>query len=120
MPTLPEHKSKYILIISNTRHDPLKEKIFERGYIPILKADWQAALASLHHNTFHTIIIDRKKSKYDTLELILNVRDFDSEVRILVFGMSGNIKVNQVIEDLPNVELINHDTISPGSFITSA
>jgi len=82
-------KTANVLLIGTEVNSDLLEALFERGFAPIVRRRIQPSLHELRHDRFGAIFIDRNNAEDDMLELILNIRDVDQQIPIVVVGKSA-------------------------------
>jgi CheY-like chemotaxis protein len=76
------------LILGADSDKSLHECLFGLGLAPIGRETMQSALDKLRHERFELVLIDRQSARVDVLELVLNVRDLDRNIPIVVVGRS--------------------------------
>ena len=75
-----------VLILGSTKHQELKEILFDLGFIPIERRNMIQALEMLHHERFVAVFIDYDHVDVDALEFILNVRDMKLSLPVIIIG----------------------------------
>lgn len=75
-----------VLILGNRKQQELNEMIFDLGFIPIEREDMIQALNMLHHENFSAVFINYNHVDIDALEFILNVRDMDLNLPVVIIG----------------------------------
>jgi two-component SAPR family response regulator len=78
--------SKAILVLGNRANRDLVEVLSSVDFIPQVWGSMRHSLDKLFHQRFVAVIIDRKFTHADVLEFILNVRDIDKKVPVVVIG----------------------------------
>jgi hypothetical protein len=73
-----------VLIVGSPRDAELGDLIFDAGLTPVFRESVLSAITALRKDNFLAVVVDRKTSSVDPLELILNVRDVDERTRIFV------------------------------------
>ena len=89
--------SKTILVLGINHQSDLGEIIFNLGFIPIFRKDILPALDILRHDRFKLVVMDLRRLDVDVLEFILNVRDINSRMPVLVLGDSTSCLNHQDI-----------------------
>jgi len=74
----------HILIITDNENSDLIRALIRKKYIPITRSSLHSAMAILKHIAFTAILIDKEHHDVDTLEFILNARDFQPETPIYI------------------------------------
>lgn len=98
--------SETILVLGINHESGLEETLFNLGFIPIFRKDILAALDMLRHDSFKLVIMDLRRLDVDVLEFILNVRDINSRIPVLVVDDSTNCLNHQDILDHLNAFLL--------------
>jgi hypothetical protein len=107
-------KGVAVLILGSPASGELSEIVYEMGFLPLMREDLHGALVALRHEQLGAVIIDAARARVDILEFILNVRDFDEEVPIIIAdGSQLNGKHRGVLElqKVPMVALGQDRTI---------
>ena len=95
-----------ILVLGFDEQDDLSNTLFEAGYVPIVRGNMMEALSKLKHEPFAAVLVDKNHSEEDTLEFILNIRDMDGQIPIIVFGTIDNEDENRVLSKQNNTCLV--------------
>lgn len=98
-----------ILVLGTDEQDGLKNALFEVGYVPIVRSNMMEAISKLRHEPFAAVLVDRNHSEADTLEFILNVRDMDEQIPIVVFGSAENHNESRVLSSQRNTVLVGEN-----------
>lgn len=88
--------SQAVLVLGNHGHKELAEALSRLGFIPQVWGSMGHSLEKIRHQQFGAILVDRKFTHADVLEFVLNVRDIDKKVPVLVIG-SGPEKIDRKI-----------------------
>lgn len=78
--------SQGVLILGNHAHRDLVEVLSGLGFASQIWGSMQHCLDKLRHQKFAVILVDHKFTQADVLEFILNVRDIDKQVPVVVIG----------------------------------
>ncbi len=89
--------SKDILVLGNHAHRDLTQSLSGVGFIPQVWGSMRHTLDKLLHQRFAAIIVDRKFTNADVLEFILNVRDINKEIPVVVIGPGSDERIDRKI-----------------------
>lgn len=89
--------SQDVLVLGNHANRDLVEILSSIGFTPQVWGSMRHSLEKLFHQRFVAVIIDRKFTHADVLEFILNVRDIDKKVPVVVIGNETEEKIAQKI-----------------------
>lgn len=84
-----------VLVIGTNDSDDLLEALLERGCTAAVSDHIEGAVRKLRHGEFGLVFIDRDHIEADLVELVLNVRDVDASVPILVIGCVADREVDE-------------------------
>jgi FixJ family two-component response regulator len=86
-----------VLVLGNHASRDLPEVIRSIGFVPQLWGSVQHSLDKLRHGRFAAVCVDRKRTRADVLEFILNVRDIDAAVPVVVIGSDADERIDRKI-----------------------
>lgn len=86
-----------VLVLGNHANRALVEVLSNKGFVPELWGSMQHSLDKVRHEKFAAILVDRKFTRADVLEFILNVRDIDEEVPVVVIGRGTDERIDRKI-----------------------
>ncbi len=101
--------SNIVFVLSNNNQSTLVDTLFNLGYIPILRGAMLEALNKIRHEGFAAIFVDRHHINEDVLEFILNVRDIDAQISVVVVGESENRLEDKAIVNQHNIYLLKNN-----------
>lgn len=81
---------KSFLVISCDRESSVLKMLFSRGFETVVVEGAARALRKIKNNTYPVVIVDTETCRMDILEFVLNVRDFNPAVPIVVVGESSD------------------------------
>jgi hypothetical protein len=81
--TLP---SDAVLVVAEAQDQALVDALFEVGLTAVIKAPEVALSARLHPGEYRAVLTSDGGPDRDVIELILNIRDWDDEVPVLVLS----------------------------------
>jgi len=89
--------SQDVLVLGNNANRELTEVLSRFGFIPQVWQSMQHSLEKLKHQKVCAVLVDRKFTHADVLEFILNVRDIDAHVPVLVIGCGSDENIDKKI-----------------------
>ena len=99
-------KSTAVLILSTERSGGLVEILLDIGLEPLVRKDIQETLYKLRRERLGAIFVDRNRVDVDPLEFVLNVRDVDPEITIVIVGESSSTSEDLALKRQPGVFLL--------------
>lgn len=89
--------STTVLVITNRLHRDLRKALEATAVRAVVVETLTQTFRLLRRGGYRAVIIDVDRTALDPLELVLNVRDLDARVPILLFGMHGDPINRQVL-----------------------
>ena len=89
--------SQIVLVLGNIANRKLVEVLSGLGFAAQVWGSVQHSLEKIRHQKFTAILVDQKFTHADVLEFILNVRDIDKKVPVVVIGNGAEEKITQKI-----------------------
>jgi DNA-binding response OmpR family regulator len=90
--------SQAVLVLGNHANRKLIDVLSDSGFIAEVWGSVQHSLERLKRQKFGAVLVDRKFTHADVLEFVLNVRDMDADVPVLVIG-SGPERTDRKISE---------------------
>lgn len=88
------------------------------GYVPLVREHIEQALRTLRHEQIEAVLVDARNAGVDALEFVLNVRDVDRIVPILVATSDETPEdLRPALQGVPGVRLTEPDA-SPEKAVT--
>jgi hypothetical protein len=78
------------------------------GFIPLVKSDLNRVIYDLRHERFILMIYDGDGLEIDPLEFVLNVRDMDGIIPIVILGSAIDEREKQLLKREPNVFMVEN------------
>jgi ActR/RegA family two-component response regulator len=78
-----------ILILGSGDQPRLRRALAESDFVPCTRASIRSALDMVRHERPAAVVVNGRRASEDPLEFVLNVRDVDEHVPVLVFGLRG-------------------------------
>ena len=89
--------SQIVLVLGNHTNRDLVEVLSGLGFASQVWGSMQHSLEKIRNQQFTAILVDQKFTKADVLEFILNVRDIDKKVPVVVIGNGTDERINRKI-----------------------
>jgi two-component SAPR family response regulator len=99
--------SRDVLVLGNHANRDLVNVLSKIGFIPQLWGSMQHSLDRVRHEKFAAIFIDRKFTRADVLEFILNVRDINREIPVVVIGPAKDERAEKKIRRMAHTIILN-------------
>ncbi|MBN2269550.1 MAG: hypothetical protein JXN61_02990 [Sedimentisphaerales bacterium] len=99
-------KPRNVLVLGNHAHRELEEALSRCGFTPQVWGSMRHSLEKLRRHQFNVVLVDRNFTQADVLEFILNVRDIDQQVPVIVLG-SGPDKIDRKIAKQSRTAILN-------------
>lgn len=99
--------SKDILVLGTHANRDLVQTLSRVGFVPQVWGSMRHSLEKLVHNRFAAVIVDRKFTNADVLEFILNVRDINQEIPVIVIGSGSDERLDRKISKLDRTIMLN-------------
>jgi DNA-binding NtrC family response regulator len=99
--------SKDILVLGNHANRDLVKTLSRAGFVPQVWGSMRHTLEKLVHNRYAAVIVDRKFTNADVLEFILNVRDINQEIPVVVIGFGNEERIDRKISKLDHTIMLN-------------
>jgi FixJ family two-component response regulator len=99
--------SKDILVLGNHAQRDLMQSLSLVGFVPQVWGSMRHTLDKLLHQRFAAVIVDRKFTNADVLEFILNVRDINKKIPVVVIGSGKDGRIDRKISKLGQTIILN-------------
>jgi DNA-binding NtrC family response regulator len=100
--------SRAILVLGTHSNRALIETFEDMGFSPIVRGSAQGSLEKLRHERFAAVVVDRRFTHADVLEFVLNVRDIDATVPLIVLGKAADGESDKIVIDQKYVMVIDN------------
>jgi len=87
-----------VLVLGHDRGKALSRTLADTSFSPTFLNSLEGLLHALSHMQAKAILVDREQKKADELELVLNVRDLDDGIPILLIGSTRNESTDKLLE----------------------
>jgi len=99
--------SQAVLVLGNHANRDLVKTLSHVGFAPQVWGSMRHSLEKLVHQRFAAVIVDRKFTNADVLEFILNVRDINQEIPVVVIGSGSDELIDKKISRLGRTIILN-------------
>lgn len=99
--------SQAVLVLGNHANRDLVKTLSRVGFIPQVWGSMRHSLEKLVQQRFTAVIVDRKFTNADVLEFILNVRDINQEIPVIVIGSGSDERIDKKIIRLGQTIILN-------------
>jgi CheY-like chemotaxis protein len=87
-----------VLVLGYNRGKAFARTLADTGLSPMFLNSMEGLLHALSHTQAKAILVDREQEKADELELVLNVRDMDEEIPILLVGPAPEQRTDRILQ----------------------
>ena len=77
-------RSYSVLVVGSVSNARLVDAIFAMGLVPVVRDRLATVVSALRGQCFEAVVVDSAHSADDPLELVLNLREFDTDVPVVV------------------------------------
>ena len=88
-----------VLVAGVREKEELVQGLHYLGLIPLVRWSMKGALDLLHRESFKAVIVSQKCHHIDPLEFVLNVRDINLAVPIIVVGPAVPNKTRSILKE---------------------
>ena len=92
--------SRCVLLIGDKRDSRLVDAFFEVGLTAVVKRPSVGTFAEVRQRAYEALVIDDANPDRDVLEAVLNLRDYDERVPIVVLGANGHRMGDELLRRL--------------------
>ena len=96
-----------VLVLGNIANRKLVEILSGLGFASQVWGSMQHSLEKLQQQKFTAILVDQKFTHTDVLEFILNVRDIDKKVPVVVIGNGTDEKITRNIAKQDHITMVS-------------
>jgi DNA-binding NtrC family response regulator len=100
-------KSQAILVLGNHANGDLVQTLLSAGFVPQMWGSVLHSLEKLRRRRFAAVIVDRKFTHADVLEFILNVRDINQQIPVVVIGRGKDERIDAKIRRQDRTMILN-------------
>lgn len=99
-----------VLTIEGAGHSELQQRCRDWGFAAVATQSMWTAVSAVRADDFKAIVIDLESITDDILELVLNLRDINSVIPILVIGEPADNHLKQALHNRKGVHLLQEPT----------
>ena len=99
--------SQAVLVLGNHANRELVKTLSRVGFVPQVWGSMRHSLEKLVYQKFSAVIVDRKFTRADVLEFILNVRDINQQIPVVVIGSGSDKRIDKKIGRLGHTIILN-------------
>jgi len=96
-----------VLVLGNHANRDLVKILSHVGFVPQVWGSMRHSLDKLLHQSFAAVIVDRKFTNADVLEFILNVRDINQQIPVIVIGPGSDERIDKKISRIGRTIILN-------------
>jgi DNA-binding NtrC family response regulator len=100
-------KSQAVLVLGNHAKGGLVQTLLSAGFLPQMWGSALHSLEKLRRRRFAAVIVDRKFTHADVLEFVLNVRDIDQQIPVVVIGRGKDARIDAKISRQDHTVILN-------------
>jgi DNA-binding NtrC family response regulator len=99
--------SQAVLVLGNHANRDLVKTLSRVGFTPQVWGSMRHSLEKLVHQRFTAVIVDRKFTTADILEFVLNVRDINQQIPVVIIGSGSDKRIDKKISRLEHTIILN-------------
>ncbi|MCB0282063.1 MAG: hypothetical protein H6627_01890 [Calditrichae bacterium] len=96
-----------VLVLDNPKKSVLIDDLFEIGVIPITRTNITDAIKVLRHEQLKAVIINAHSILDDVIEFILNIRDFNIKIPVIIAGIPADQSEEHALRKQKGVVLLS-------------
>lgn len=94
------NSSTTVLVLGTDQQSTLIEMLFDIGVVPIVRKRMLPALDRIRHERFDAVFLDQNRGEVDVLEFVLNVRDHNSKIPVVVVGDISDTREQRLVNSM--------------------
>ena len=106
--------SDTVLLLESKRNDELRKLFVGLGVEPMVCTSIQDVLSKLRHEQFMAVIFDSDQLYVDALELVLNIRDVNNNIPVIVIGQSKDMGDCHTLLSIGRTYIIDREGVVDG------
>ena len=104
-------KSFAILVVGSGENTRLVDLVFDVGFVAVCRTTLAGAIEALRHQRFGAVVFDASHTDIDPAEFVLNAREFDADVPVVVLGRGDGADA-ELLGRLPHTHVVDAPTTS--------
>ena len=109
--------SDSILVLGQKERSDIARLLYEQGFTPLVRDNMQKILEKLGHDDITAVVMDTDNASTDIIEFVLNVRDINQDVPIVIVGTEVTANEVQALERQHNIVILNEYSAAIISFV---
>jgi DNA-binding NtrC family response regulator len=101
-------KSAAVLLMGSSDKTDIAEATMDLGFALVVRSTTLAALERLRHETFAAVLVEEDRVDFDVLEFVLNVRDVDEEIPVVVADRAADQWSQSTLRALGRTYIVNN------------
>jgi hypothetical protein len=86
--------SQAVLILGSHANQEFVEALSNIGFVPEVRGSVRHSLDKVRRQRFSGVVVDRKFTHADVLEFVLNVRDINQKIPVVVIGFGKDKRID--------------------------
>ncbi len=107
-----------LIVLAGKNKDQIIKEMLNSGYLPVSMDSLSKILNEARHNNYAAVLVDQEQSSLDPLELILNLREIDEKLPVLIFGQNSKEDYDRRLLNRTRVYPINCEPSKMGSEVS--
>lgn len=108
-----------ILVVEDLDDGRLVDSLIGLGFAPVARDKMHQALMKLERGNFSFIVLDRDYKAVDPLEFVLNIREKDKSIPVIIVGNSEDKPYNDLLRNQRNVHTLTElEDLSDGELMS--
>jgi len=96
-----------LLVLGSRTDRKLVNALLDLGFSPMLRSSMSSALSKLRSERFAAVLVDRGAIDVDALEFVLNVRDINEHVPVVVVGPTDDTDDEEALRAQPGTQVLD-------------
>jgi len=88
-----------VLVLESDQKNNLVERLYDCGFMPILRESIQQAVAKFREGDFRAVVIRRDNESIDPLEFILTLREVDHHTPVVIIGEADDAYREKLLQN---------------------
>ena len=101
-----------ILILASNEGSRLHKILIGMGVVPLMCTSIQGIVNKVRHEQVLAVVFDRDETDVDVLELILNIRDVDGDLPVVIVARPSDLRNCQTVLSMAGVHIIDKGGIT--------
>lgn len=105
-------RNRSVLVLGSDRNKAFVQTLLRLELVPTFVRSLEGVVHAMRHMRARALLVDRDQRGADDLELVLNVRDLEPEIPIILIGSTGQGPADEILSSLAKTFLIHKPTNS--------